>query len=171
MKARFNQVICIVALLAALALPSGCDHLDDDEQGTSGSILLVSGVVPNAVLADVTPSTDPNTLASIPPDDDNVIFTLSNSATLDILVLSFSVVCQNGTLNTTAQPLGVPVPTGGTASVPVTLATGAYKEANMAALLGIGADICRVRFTGETLSGDPVSSTEGLVGVTFVDAS
>src|SRR5262245_35251679 len=169
MKLFHGRVICAAGLLAMLVLPSGCDHLDEDEQASSGALLKVSSVTPSAVRSDVSPSTDPNTMVSTPPENDQVLFGVTNSSTIDALVLSFTIVCENGTLDTAAQPLAAPVAAGATVPIPLTMATGAFKEANMAALLAIGADVCRVKFSGETLNGDPISTSDSLVGFTFVD--
>src|SRR5262249_13485173 len=148
---------------------SGCDHLSTDDQNKAGSQLKITSATPSAITSDVSPSSDPNN----PTPDDKVTFGLTNSADSgagnDILGVSFDVKCQNGTLDVTGQPSAVPISAGSTVDDQVVLASGAYKDANSVGLLGVGADICAVRFNGETLSGDKVTSNEVLIGFTFVD--
>jgi len=169
MKLSFKQLTCLSGALVALGILCGCDHLSDEDLSSAGSRLSITSASPSAVTADVSPSSDPNN----PTPDDKVTFGLTNGAAAgsggDILVLSFDVKCQNGTLDVTGQPAAVPVAAGATADVEVVLASGTYKEANTVGLLGVGADICSVKFHGETLGGDPVSTNEVLVGFTFVD--
>lgn len=164
-----KNFISLTAAFLALGLLFGCDHLSEEELNQSGSKLQITSVTPTALTADVSP--DPNTMA--PPPDDQVTVGLTNTAQAgsggDILVMSYDVTCTNGTLDATAQPAAVPVAAGGTASVDVTVATGAYKQANSGALLAIGGDICAISFHGENLNGDPVNSQDVLIGVTFAD--
>lgn len=169
MKTSSKQLICISGALIALGVLYGCDHLDDEDINKAGSALQISSAAPSAVTSDVSPSSDPNN----PTPDDKVTFGLTNKAQSgsgdDILVLSFDVSCQNGTLDVTGQPAAVPVAAGSTASVEVILASGTYKDTNTVGLLGVGADICSVSFNGEDLKGDPVHSNKVLIGFTFVD--
>ena len=168
-----KQLICITGALAALVIVCGCERLDDQDPGSSGSVLLVSSVSPSAVTSDVSPGTDPNTAASVPPPDDKVTFDLTNTSPSgsgnDLLVFSFDLKCENGTLDDTDLPGAVAVAAGATESIEVVVATGAYKEANMVGLLGVGSDICRVTFNGENMGGGSIHSSQGLFGVTFSD--
>ena len=173
MKPFRKDLICMAGAIAALGLLYGCDHLSDQDLNSSGSLLAISSVTPSAVTSDVSPGTDPNTMASVPPPDDSVTFELTNSSTAgsgnDLLVFSFDLKCANGTLDDTNRPAAVAVAAGATQSISVVVATGAYKEANMVGLLGVGSDICKISFNAQKLTGGSLHSTDGLVGFTFSD--
>ena len=173
MKPFRKDLICMAGAIAALGLLYGCDHLSQQEQSASGSVLAISNVTLSAVTSDVSPATDPNTMASVPPADDSVTFELTNSSTAgsgnDLLVFSFDIKCANGTLDDTNRPAAVAIAAGATQSISVVLATGAYKEANMVGLLGVGSDICTITFNAQKLTGGSLHSTGGLVGFTFSD--
>ena len=66
------------AVLVVGALLWGCNGTDIDDPTTSDSLLVVQSVNPASVQADVSPTTDPNTLLSQPPKDDTVAVKVSN---------------------------------------------------------------------------------------------
>ena len=168
MKLSFKELTCITGALVALGILYGCDHLDDEDQASAGSKVAITAASPSAVTADVSPSTDPNN----PTPDDTVTLTVENGSTAgsgnDVVIISFDVQCQNGTLDVSGQPVAVPIAAGSSADVQIVIADAAFKESFSVQLLAVGADVCGVKFRGETLSGNSVSTNEVLVGITFV---
>src|SRR5262249_32841969 len=134
---------------------------------------------------DVTPTTDPNTLLSEPPKDDtvtvkvkNVNRTQSSSGVFgDILITGFNIQCNQGSLNTGANPAcaggfcpaSLTIAADASADISVLVAAGPYKQANSGVLLALGAAVCEIPFEGQDLSGDAILSKSAVFGVSFVD--
>lgn len=172
-----KSIFWSLGAVAVLAIFGGCNGTDIDDESFSDSVLVVQSVSPASVQADVTPTVDPNTMASNPPPDDTVTVKVKNinrtqSASGvfgDVLVSSFDIVCNNGTLNVSNNPASLTIPSSSTADINVLLAPGPFKQANQGALLGVGNDLCEITFNGEDLSGEPVLSTPAIVGISYVD--
>jgi len=169
------------AVLVVGALLWGCNGTDIDDPTTSDSLLVVQSVNPASVQADVSPTTDPNTLLSQPPKDDTVAVKVSNvfrgegtgGTFTDVFISSVDIACTNGSLQLAGSTSGIPtsltVPANTTGDIVVLLAPGPYKSANAGALLAIGTDTCRVTFMGNDLGGEPVQSTDAVVHLSYVD--
>jgi len=169
------------AVLIVGALLWGCNGTDIDDPTQSDSLLLVQSVSPASVQADVTPTTDPNTMLAQPPEDDSVLVKVSNifrgngtgGTFTDVFISSLDISCANGSLqlagSTAGLPTSITVPANTTGDISVLLAPGPYKAANAGALLAIGTDVCRITFNGNDLGGEPVQSTDAVVNLSFVD--
>ncbi|MFQ5701423.1 MAG: hypothetical protein ACE5HU_06225 [Acidobacteriota bacterium] len=180
-QARKSIVQFLGTALLAAAFLSGCNGTNIDDGDKSDSLLVVQSVSPASVQADVSPSTDPNTLLTQPPADDTVTVTVKNVAVNpaattpfnDILIMSFDITCTSGSLQLAGPTLGVPtsltIPAATTDDIQILLAPGPYKEANMAALLAIGTDTCSITFHGQDLGGEPILSTQAVVALSYVD--
>ncbi len=155
----------------------GCNGSDIDDPTRSDSVLVVDNVDPASVQADVSPTTDPNTMLLIPPKDDvvtvearNVLRSQGSTGTFnDILVTSISLECAAASLPTGTSPASFTVPAASTADISVLVAGGPFKQANAALLLAIGTDICEISFNGEDLSGEPIISRKAVFGISYVD--
>ena len=180
-QVRKGVVYSLGAVIGAVALLWGCNGSNIDDPDVSDSLLIVQSVDPASVQADVSPSTDPNTMLMQPPADDVVKVRVENKfrglggggAFSDILISSFDIACVAGSLQlggpTTGLPASLTVPAETTGDISVVVAPGPYKSANMGALLAIGADTCTLTFHGNDLGGEPVISTDAVVGLSFVD--
>ncbi|MGH9870729.1 MAG: hypothetical protein ACREAA_21540 [Candidatus Polarisedimenticolia bacterium] len=175
-----SSVICSLAALALAAGLWGCNGSDIDDPDFSDSVLIVDSVVPASVQSDVTPTTDPNTMLSEPPEDDTVTVkvrnlnrTQSSSGIFgDVQITSFDLFCGNPSLgalvNSTGVPASLTVPAESSADIQVALFTGAFKQANSGALLGQSSQ-CTIVFHGQDLSGEPLLSQAAEFVVNFVD--
>ena len=177
MERGLRSIICSVGAVAVLAALPGCNGTNIDDPHSSDSLLIVEGVEPASVQADVSPDVDPNTLFVTPPADDTVTVKVKNlkrnqSASGvfgDILISSFDVSCSNGTLDSSNNPASLAVAAEATGDITVLVASGPFKQANSGALLAIGSDLCEITFNGQDLSGEPIVSTKAVFGVSFVD--
>ncbi|HKY34133.1 MAG TPA: hypothetical protein VJV23_16505 [Candidatus Polarisedimenticolia bacterium] len=172
--------LCSLGAVAVAAAFWGCNGSDIDDPDFSDSVLIVEGVTPASVQADVTPTTDPNTMLSQPPQDDtvkvevrNLNRTQSSSGIFgDVQITSLDLTCSDPTLGTIVNSTGVPaslsIPAESTGTIEVLVFSGAFKMANSGALLGINS-LCGIRFHGQDLAGEPILSQEAVFGVNFVD--
>ena len=143
-------------------------------------MLIVDSVEPASLQSDVTPTTDPNTMLTQPPEDDTVTVKVRNLNRTqqptgifgDIQISSFDLFCGNPSLgalvNSTGNPASLTVPAESNADITVGLFTGAFKQANSGALLGQTSQ-CSVVFHGQDLSGEPLLSQAAQFIVNFVD--
>ncbi len=180
-RVRKPVLFPLAAVIGSVALLWGCNGSDIDDPDMSDSLLIVQSVSPASVQADVSPTTDPNTMFVQPPADDTVDVMVENKFRgvgaggkfSDIFIDSFDIACAAGSLQlsgpTTGLPASLTVPANSTGTITVILAPGPYKSANMGALLAIGADTCTLTFRGEDLGGEPVRSTNAVVGLSYVD--
>jgi len=169
------------AVLTVGALLWGCNGTDIDDPTRSDSLLVVQSVNPASVQADVSPTTDPNTMLAQPPEDDSVMVKVSNifrgegtgGTFTDIFVSSVDITCANGSLQLAGSTSNIPtsftVPANTTGDIAVLLAPGPYKAGNSGALLAIGQDTCRINFNGHDLGGEPIQSTDAVVNLSYVD--
>ena len=172
-----KSLIFSLGAFAVLAALSGCNGTDIEDPKFSDSVLVVQSVTPASVQADVSPTTDPNTMLMQPPADDVVTVSVKNLNRTqttsgifgDILVTSFNVQCANNTLNVSNSPASLTIPAESSADIRVLLAPGPFKMASMAFLLATATDLCEITFSGQDLSGEPFLSTPAVVGVSYVD--
>jgi hypothetical protein len=128
------------------------------------------------VAADCTPTTDPNTMLPIPPEDDVIKIAVRNvlrsqgatGAFNDVLVTSITLECANASLPTVTTPASLSIEAASSAEISVLVAPGPFKQVNAGLLLGTS-DLCQVTLDGEDLSGEPVRSTAAVFGISFVD--
>ena len=130
---------CCLGAVAVLAALSGCNGSDIDDPDNSDSVLIVDSVTPSSIQANITGTTDPNTLITTPPEDDKIEIEVRNrnrtqtSGGLfgDIILSSYDLTCANGTLqlagSTTGIPASLTIPADSSATIDVVVATGAYK--------------------------------------------
>jgi len=168
----------VVAILSALW---GCNGTEIDEPEYSDSLLVVDSVDPASIQADVSPTTDPNTMLSQPPEDDEITVKVRNLNRTqstsgffgDIQITSFDMKCSSPVLgalvNSTGNASSLTIPAESSADVNITVFTGAFKQANMATLLSVAADRCEITFNGQDLSGEPILSQAAVFVVSFVD--
>ena len=155
----------------------GCNGSNIDDPTKSDSVLVVDTVEPASVAADVSPSTDPNTLLLIPPTDDTVTVSVRNilrsqgatGAFNDVLVTAISIECANASLPSGTSPASFSIQGDSSADISVLVANGPYKQANAGLLLAIGSDICEITFDGVDLSGEPIISSKAVFGISYVD--
>ncbi len=180
-QVRKTALYSLGAVLAVGALLWGCNGTDIDDPDQSDSLLVVQSVDPASVQADVSPTTDPNTMLTQPPEDDTVKVKVENifrgggagGTFTDVFISSFAIACTNGSLqlagSTSNIPASITIPSNSTTDIDVLLAPGPYKEANSGALLAIGTDTCRITFMGHDLGGEPAQSTDAVVNLSYVD--
>lgn len=174
-------MVASLGVVAILSASWGCNGTDIDEPEFSDSLLVVDSVDPASIQADVSPTTDPNTMLSQPPKDDEVSVKVRNLNRTqstsgffgDVQISSFDFNCSNPVLgalvNSTGNPSSLTIPAESTADIKVTVFTGAFKQANSATLLSVAADRCEITFNGQDLSGEPILSQAAFFVVSFVD--
>lgn len=176
-----TSIICSLGALAVLAALWGCNGTNIDDPENSDSLLIVDSVTPSSVQAKVSGTTDPNTMITTPPADDKIDIEVRNMNRTkngtgiygDIALDSFDMTCANGTLQisgpTTNVPASLTIPAESSATISVTVATGAYKLANAGTLLGFGNDLCEIVFHGQDLGGEPIISKKAVFGISYVN--
>ncbi|HEY3176668.1 MAG TPA: hypothetical protein VGK94_13015 [Candidatus Polarisedimenticolia bacterium] len=182
MKGVRKSFICSLGAVMVLAALWGCNGTNIDDGNKSDSLLIVDSVTPASIQADVTGNTDPNTLFVSPPEDDTIEIEVRNMNRTktgagiygDIVIDSIELSCANGSLtigsgSSVTTPASRTIPAESSASIVVTVATGAYKLANSGTLLLTTNDVCSVVFNGEDLSGEPIISKRAIFGISYVD--
>jgi hypothetical protein len=178
-RLRQSVTLSLGALAIAAAGLWGCNGSDIDDPDFSDSVLIVDSVDPASLQADVTPTTDPNTMVSNPPKDDTVKVRVRNLNRTqgdtgffgDVQIDSFDLTCINSLLGTIVDTTGaasLTVPADSSADIEVGVFTGAFKLANSGALLGQSGQ-CAIVFHGRDLGGEPILSQEAVFAVNFVD--
>ena len=173
-----KSILCSLGALVVLAALWGCNSTNIDDGDKSDSVLIVDSVTPSSVQADISGNTDPNTSFVSPPVDDtvevdvrNMNRTQSESGVFgDIILNSIDLTCAFGTLqnagSTTGTPTSLTIPAESSATISVTVATGAYKLAYPG--LEGQTDTCSITFNGEDLGGHPIISKRAVFGISYV---
>ncbi len=176
----WKSLLCSLGAVVVLAALWGCNGTDLDDPEFSDSLLIIDSVDPPALQSDVTSNSDPNSMLVSPPPDDSLVVKVRNlnrgqsesGIFGDIQIDSFDIVCDDPTLggliNSSGNPSSLTVPASSSASITVSLFSGAFKLANSGVLLGISSS-CAITFNGQDLSGEPILSQEAIFTYSFVD--
>ena len=174
-----KSLIWSLGALAIMGTLWGCNGTDIDDEEVSDSLLIVDTVEPPNLQSDVSPNLidplDPNS-PTTPPEDDVVkvkVRNLNRSQSPtgifgDIQINTFDLICGDSSLNERNAAVSVTVPAEASATISVSLLTGATKAANQVALLAIGSTRCGITFNGQDLSGEPILSQEAIFVYSFI---